>query len=104
MHYSGCYKPWKDPSVPLAHYFWKYARQTPFYEEFLFQNINKSHPQPASDNVDLLKLLVHGPKILFHYYRCKILSKVTWGNKRKHYKQKRDKLHEQVRKIRMFLK
>ena len=104
LHYSGCYKPWKDPSVPLAHYFWKYARQTPFYEELLFQNINKSHPQPASDNADLLKLLVHGPKILYHYYRCKILSKVTWGNKRKHYKQKRDKLHEQVRKIRTFLK
>ena len=43
-------------------------------------------------------------KIFFRYYRCKILSKITWGNKRRHYKQKRDRLHEQVRQIRNSLK
>ena len=49
-------------------------------------------------------LFAHFIILRYQYYRCKILSKITWGNKRKHYKQKRDKLHEQVRQIYALLK
>lgn len=47
-------------------------------------------------------LLEDGYKL--KYIRYYILSKITWGKKRKHYKQKRNKLHEQVRQTHNRLK
>ena len=103
IHYATYIKPWQNPYLPWAHIWWNVARKTPFYEEILYQNISALSPH-NTDSKQLLKQLANRHKILRQYYRCKILSKITCGNKRKHYKQKRDKLHEQVRKIRTFLK
>ena len=84
-----------------------------FYGPKRYQNILLFHyldnlktaalPVP-SNNKQLLQDLANRHKISLQYYRCKILSKITWGNKRRHYKQKRNKLHEQVRQIRNRLK
>jgi lipopolysaccharide biosynthesis glycosyltransferase len=35
IHYAGVIKPWIEPNRPNAHYFWRYARNTPFYEMLL---------------------------------------------------------------------
>jgi len=35
IHYIGAEKPWDYPEYILSDYFWKYARQTIFYEEIL---------------------------------------------------------------------
>lgn len=40
VHYTSGLKPWNRPKGALAHYFWKYARQSEFYEEILYQNLN----------------------------------------------------------------
>lgn len=40
VHYTSGLKPWNRPKGALAHYFWKYARQSDFYEEILYQNLN----------------------------------------------------------------
>ncbi|MDR1580298.1 MAG: glycosyltransferase family 8 protein [Synergistaceae bacterium] len=32
LHYCSHIKPWIETSRPNAHYFWKFARKTPFYE------------------------------------------------------------------------
>ena len=60
VHYAGYQKPWNVPACDFAEYFWKYARQTVFYEEILArlseyrarkiietQNIN-----PRIDNIE----------------------------------------------------
>ena len=39
LHFCGGKKPWTNPSYPLSELFWKYARQSPFYEELLYHNI-----------------------------------------------------------------
>lgn len=39
VHYAGGMKPWKNPELYLSEYFWKYARQTVFYEEIIYKNI-----------------------------------------------------------------
>ena len=99
IHYTSEKKPWNDnmtADLSLSSLWWRYARQTPFYEELLRQMIN------ASVNRSVDKPIYKS--ILWTYYRCKILSKITWGNKRRHYKQKRNRLHEQVRQIRNSLK
>lgn len=37
IHYAGWQKPWNDPQSDFAEVYWKYARQTPFYEVTLFR-------------------------------------------------------------------
>ncbi len=39
IHYTSSIKPWNSPEKPLAEHFWKYARQTIFYEKILFNQI-----------------------------------------------------------------
>lgn len=101
IHFAGPDKPWANPALDYAPYFWQYARQTPFYEEILFRNIAPK-PQNPSFLSSELKMLANRHRTLCAYYRCKFLAKITWGKKRVHYKQKRDRLHEQVRQIRRF--
>ena len=35
IHFAGFEKPWTFPNVDLQEHFWKYARQTPYYEALL---------------------------------------------------------------------
>ncbi len=35
LHYCGNSRPWNQPQNDYAEYFWKYARQTPYYEKIL---------------------------------------------------------------------
>lgn len=101
IHYAGSRKPWDIPTRPYADVFWEYARQTPFYEELLFRMI---HFQLRGSERRLTQKFSSHFSLFTDYYTHKILSKITWGKKRAHYKQKRDRLHEQVRQIRRFLK
>ena len=39
IHYNGKDKVWNTPNKNLAHFWWKYAYQTPFYEEILYKNL-----------------------------------------------------------------
>ncbi len=39
IHYTTAKKPWNSPDIPFAEHFWKYARQTVFYEEILFKQM-----------------------------------------------------------------
>jgi len=38
IHFSSDKKPWTIPSAKFADYFWKFARNTPFYEEIIYKN------------------------------------------------------------------
>lgn len=49
-------------------------------------------------------LLQNNKYIYWQYYRCKLLAKLTFGKKRKHYKAKRNLFHDQVRRIRNLRK
>jgi lipopolysaccharide biosynthesis glycosyltransferase len=40
VHFSGPFKPWFYPAEEYAEIWWKYARQTPFYEEILARMID----------------------------------------------------------------
>ena len=39
-------KPWHKPTEDYAHYFWKYSRQTPFYEELLYKMSQRIVKEP----------------------------------------------------------
>lgn len=52
LHFSGEDKPWAYPEFNGSEYFWKYARQTVFYEELL----RKIHPMDRERELILGKL------------------------------------------------
>lgn len=83
-----------------AEIFWHYARKTPFYEEIIYENTKLSGKASSSD----VKYSIRRKKIYLNYLRCKLLSIITFGKKREHYKNKRNILHERVRIARRFLK
>ena len=37
VHFTTKVKPWNNPTMPLSNRFWKYARNTPFYEQILYK-------------------------------------------------------------------
>ena len=68
------------------------------FADVLFENLQ----QPPSLSISLFQEYLSFRKTLWHYYTYKLLSKITWGKKRTHYKQQRDKWHEKVRRVRLL--
>lgn len=49
VHHAGPTKPWYDPQIDYAEVYWKYARQTPFYEITLYRMMQNIYaPLPAT--------------------------------------------------------
>lgn len=75
VHYSGGDKPWWYPDEEFADIWWHYARKSPFYELLLLRLVTLAKKQKVITK--------------WTYFRYKLLAKITWGRRRKHYKQKR---------------
>ena len=45
IHYAGFQKPWTDPDCDFASIYWRYARETPFYERLLKRVVKANEPQ-----------------------------------------------------------
>ena len=41
IHYAGPDKPWNDPNTDYAGLFWKYARESKYYESIIYRNTQK---------------------------------------------------------------
>lgn len=48
IHYAGFVKPWTDPDCDFASIYWRYARETPFYERLLKKVAQSTAPQPKA--------------------------------------------------------
>lgn len=65
IHYGSSHKPWREPDIPFAELWWKYARTSPFYEQFL---LGASHAKCCDElkrreSVQRIRL---GFKLLFY--------------------------------------
>ena len=49
IHYAGYEKPWVNPNCDFASLYWRYARETPFYECLLKNVAQASAPQFFAD-------------------------------------------------------
>ena len=105
IHYCDDIKPWREPSRPLAQIWWQYARQTAFYEEIIFNNVPKTISQVDMAPIHQhLKDIAHLPKEKWLYQKYKIMSKITFGKKKKKYKEKKKKLKKHLKEMKLFLK
>lgn len=95
IHYASAIKPWKNPEIELADIWWKYARQTPFYEEILCD---------LNSHTGLLRTVFNYKKDKVRYLKYKLLSKITFGKTRKHYKSQKKELKTHLKEVKSFLK
>ena len=84
IHYFGTCKPWRNPSGDKSYLWWGYARKTPLYEIILQRYMN--HQFGEITNIANYRF----SRIEYCYY--KVLSKLTWGEKRKQFEEKRKQL------------
>lgn len=107
IHFVGKNKPWNTFIYEHKYTFtwWHYARMTPFYEEILFKNLN-SQNRNANNAIDLtlVRETANYLKNKITYWRYRLLSKITFGKKRRKYKQKRKELKTRLKQVRAFLK
>ena len=102
LHYAGEWlRAWEFPDVRYSTLWWKFAKQSIFYEMILFKNIqaryDRNHnyqkltQQPQTVNTEKKS---HNNRLLLmlSYYRVKILSKITFGKTKQHYIAKKKKL------------
>ena len=106
IHYCSGRKPWSNPEFRWAEIWWRYARQVPFYEEILFKNLGVKGAGSAVVQVDLsvVRNLHRYFRNKCDYYRCKILQHLTFGKKKQHYADKRNRLKGILKSTRQFLK
>lgn len=104
LHFCSAQKPWnKNSMYTLADiYWWQYAKKTPYYEMLLLDLNNTQLNKKEKKVFNILKLINNKKKIIRNYYRTKILSRITFGKKKKHYQEKNSFLKEKVRKIRKY--
>ena len=67
IHYNLFQKPWCYDNIQYEDYFWKYAKESPYYEEILKFKKNYSKEQKHSDN-ECLKILIHKGDIIPNTY------------------------------------
>ncbi|MDO5386755.1 MAG: DUF4422 domain-containing protein [Pseudomonadota bacterium] len=105
IHYASITKPWNAPESDLADHWWHYARMTPFYEEILFKNLkNKSANTNNTIELTFVRETANYFKNKIKYWRYRLLSKITFGKKRRKYKQKRKELKARLKQVRAFLR
>lgn len=76
IHYASGFKPWNSPELPLADIFWKYARNTLFYQEILLKEAKKEieevkefyRPFPWDEIASGSSIVIYGAGLLGQSY------------------------------------
>ncbi|MCD8161150.1 MAG: glycosyltransferase family 8 protein [Clostridiales bacterium] len=63
IHYNLFQKPWCYDNIPYEEYFWRYAKDSPFYEDILRHKETYSEEQKASDRTCLGNMVRKGPEV-----------------------------------------
>ncbi len=56
IHYNLFRKPWRYDDIPYEEYFWKYAEQSPFYEEIVTAKKNVTDEEKEADQASLQRM------------------------------------------------
>lgn len=89
IHWAGRDKAWLSPEIDKACIWWSYARQSPFYETILSRMLKKHL-------LECIKEAFEYQKNILNYWKYKILYLITFGQKKKHYKNKKKILKNKI--------
>ncbi len=98
LHCDGDPKPWQPNGTKnwLSDLWWKYARMSPFYEEFIHQT------SPRWNGL-LLRDALHINRVRCQYWKYRIFMNVVWGNTRQRYKRKKYEYRRRIEAVNFFL-
>ena len=102
IHYASHQKPWNTHSSYLSEVWWDYARETYFYEEIMYKRPDIA--QRIEQNLIMLRNISLYTKNKLRYWKYKLLSKITFGRKRKKYKQKKKNIKSILKQTKSFIK
>ena len=95
IHYAAAPKPWQNPSVDMGKHWWITARKSPYYEEILSslfnEKVNEVYNHINFGNRKKLNA-IQKFSLKLKYFRCSVLSKITSGRKKIHYKNKKKEI------------
>lgn len=101
IHYCDQEKPWKLPNFPLASSWWRYARDTPFYEEFLTELLPRTVQNTDIPSTIIKFRTIKNDKDLFQarltLLRFCVVKNFRRGLKKIHYEDKIRILSEMIR-------
>lgn len=109
IHYTGPEKPWHNPKWVLADNFWRYATQTPFFEKFLFNVVNKystNYINSNNWNIDL-DIVVY---TYFYFIKqlkykiYKLFQRFCFGKIRNKLSEKLKNIEKKLQKARFLIK
>ncbi len=91
-HFMGGAKPWDNLQEDKSTLWWQYARRTPFYEQILYRlYVRPLHALSVQSHEAFAY-----PRTRWSYWRAKWLSKMTCGEKKKHYQNKKTTLKRRI--------
>ena len=109
-HFLGSPKPWKTMNTPISSIWWEYARNTPFYEEILYENIKNDALQIVRGSSISNMLGMVRDIAQLSYYRLKlknmcikIKTLISWGKRRQRYLNRKKEFEEKAKTIKKFL-
>lgn len=85
VHFAGYQKPWNVPFCDMAPFFWKYSRNTPYYETIILKksNINEQKPNRSEIITKHNNLLKGGIQCIRDHgvlYTCKLALWKIYNN------------------------
>ena len=104
LHFADREKPWFYPDEDYAAVWWDIAKKTPYYEliiKNMFEQSLKNTISLIEQNNLATQMNISAVrnyhKNCLQYWRVKLLSKLTFGNTKKHYIEKRARLKDMIR-------
>lgn len=110
IHYCDFEKPWYFPNYDMSYHWWKFAKMSPYYEEFLSDLSKKSiqdtlvsqneinDKKTIINSYDLRKILA---KLLYvRYLKFKLMTFITFGKRHNHFDEKKKRVKLLIRKLR----
>ncbi len=110
FHFMGAAnkKPWINPAAPLGWLWWKYARETPFYERVLSMTIGTMVETRGSETEAYAKKMLNEwrkmPSIKLKMRILRLVRQFTFGKTRRNLKEKERALKTRIRKFRAMIR
>ncbi|MBE6445119.1 MAG: DUF4422 domain-containing protein [Alphaproteobacteria bacterium] len=100
IHYSGKEKPWFYPDAEYADIWWKYARNTPFYEVIIARMIDAV----SQYNTQLVYIINNLLYFRIKKFWSQLKKNLTFGKRRQRYKDKYERIKQLIKDAKKFKK
>lgn len=123
IHFIGAYwKPWCIVENKYDHIWWAYSRKSPYYEECIrrlceykisekiknvemqYNNVARNNEFPKEYIIEIIRNIYNLGKNRVRYLKYSLFKNLSWGKKRKKYKEKKKKIKNEIKQAKRILR